>query len=194
MIKVECGSCGKRFDRRDLKSERDENRVCLTCRNKLIKSGKTHGLSKSPLYLVYFGILSRCNNPSNPRYHRYGGRGITICDEWRNDFATFDIWAKNNGYKSGLQIDRIDNNKGYFKENCRWVSSKVNNNNKADNIESRLSSEEIKDILTSYQAKSKSVVELSKFYKIARSTIYKILKENSIEVAYSRKAYKTLER
>ena len=74
-------------------------------------------------------------NPSCPDYKRYGGRGIKICDEWLNDKESFYQWAINNGYKEGLQIDRIDNNGNYEPSNCRWVTFKQNNNNRRDNIQ-----------------------------------------------------------
>lgn len=60
---------------------------------------------------------------------RYGGRGITVCEEWKNDFATFKEWAMENGYADNLTIDRIDNDNGYFPENCRWATKKVQQRN-----------------------------------------------------------------
>ena len=68
----------------------------------------------------------RCYDKNQSHYHLYGGRGITICDEWTNNFPReFYEWAYENGYKKGLSIDRIDNNKGYTPYNCRFVKERT---------------------------------------------------------------------
>ena len=66
-------------------------------------------------------------------FYNYGGRGISVCEEWKNDYITFRNWALENGYKEELQIDRINNNGNYEPNNCRWVTSKINGNNKRNN-------------------------------------------------------------
>ena len=95
----------------------------------------THGKRKSRLWKVWSHMKQRCNTPSCKAYPNYGGRGITVCDDWNEDFQAFYSWAIANGYdgnapKGQCTIDRIDNDKGYCPENCRWVDMKVQNSNK----------------------------------------------------------------
>ena len=94
----------------------------------------THGMSRHPLDGVLKAIKQRCTNPNNPRYMDYGGRGITLCKEWATDRASFFEWATNSGYRPGLSIDRIDNDKGYYPDNCQWVQTLVQNRNTRKNL------------------------------------------------------------
>lgn len=89
-----------------------------------------HGYSNSRLYVVYRGMIARCYNPKHIHYDLYGGRGIKVCDLWKNDRKEFFSWAMNNGYADNLQIDRIDCNGDYSPDNCRFVSNVANQNNR----------------------------------------------------------------
>ena len=93
----------------------------------------THGKSNTRLYTIWKGILTRCYNKNDPAYAGYGGRGIHMCDEWRENFEAFYMWSINNGYRDNLTIDRIDNKMGYSPDNCRWATNKVQQNNKGNN-------------------------------------------------------------
>lgn len=101
------------------------------------KLNKHHGSSKTRLYRIWAGMKDRCYRPKHVHYKHYGGRGITICDEWLHDFTAFRDWALKTGYDESAPrgvctIDRIDNDKGYSPDNCRWVTMKEQRHNQRD--------------------------------------------------------------
>jgi hypothetical protein len=93
----------------------------------------THRKTKDPLFRIWRGMKYRCERTKSINFAIYGGRGIRVCDEWQ-DVEAFIRWANQNGYVSGLQIDRINNDGEYSPSNCRWVTVKVNSNNRRTNL------------------------------------------------------------
>ena len=126
---VECPYCGGRFNTQARNFKKGMVKSCKKCssgiRDKSIYHRK-HGKRRHPLYQVWAGMKTRCNDSSSAAYKNYGERGISVCQSWSKDFLVFYEWAIENGYKKGLEIDRIDNDGDYSPNNCRFVSKTKN--------------------------------------------------------------------
>lgn len=124
----------------------------------------THGGSKDRLYATWNMIKQRCNDPANKSYKNYGGRGIKVCSEWNNDYEAFKTWALQNGYDPNAKrkectIDRINNDKGYSPDNCRWVDSITQANNCRSNHN------------LAFQGKTQTISQWARQQKIPAQTI-----------------------
>lgn len=119
----------------------------------------SHGMTGTRIHRIWKCMRTRCYNPNRRDYHNYGGRGIGMCPEW-DDFQNFYNWAMANGYAENLTIDRIDNDKGYSPENCRWATQKEQANNLRKNIK------------VYYNGKAYSPRDLSELTGISFNTIY----------------------
>ena len=125
----ECSDCKRHFEARTGNVKARNQERCSSCASKL--RATKQGLKYTRLNSIWRSMKNRTLSPNYKQYNDYGGRGITICDEWKNDFMSFYNWARENGYgeNKGLSIDRIDNNGNYCPENCRWTTSIIQNRN-----------------------------------------------------------------
>lgn len=131
-VQVQCPECKQYRGVLPYNLKRMETTMCNPCAISIKVDG--YNKTKHPLYNVWRSMNRRCHDTNYRQYIGYGARGITVCDEWRENFESFVIWAKANNYQKGLQIDRIDNDGGYYPENCRFVSAMQNANNRGDNV------------------------------------------------------------
>lgn len=118
-----------------------------------------HGLTNTRLHHIWIGMKSRCYDKNKSCYRNYGGKGIKVCDLWKNDFVPFYNWAMENGYKKGLTIDRIDSTRDYCPENCRWVTRAEQNRNTSRNL------------MITYKGETRCLREMSRKYGIHWATI-----------------------
>jgi len=119
----------------DLANNKKKSCGCLLAEQKEIWKtiNKSHGMSNHPLDSVYSSMIQRCYNPRCSGYKNYGGRGIKVCDEWKDDINSFLNWGLSNSWAKGLELDRKDNDKNYGPDNCRFVTKLVNSRNKRNN-------------------------------------------------------------
>lgn len=126
MYEVKC-ECGKIKKVLGSSLRNGSSRSC----NKCYTLTGSHGMWKSREFKIWTSMKSRCNNSNIPEFKNYGGRGIKVCDEWVNNFKNFYL---DMGDSNGLTLDRIDVNKGYSKDNCRWSNMKLQARNKRNNV------------------------------------------------------------
>lgn len=125
-----------------------------------MKGNRKHGLSGHPLHVIWIMIKRRCYKPKATRFESYGGKGVKMCDEWKNNFAPFYDWAIKSGWESGLQVDRFpDNNGDYQPSNCRIATRK-------ENIRSRRNT-----IFIRYKLQIKPLAEWCDIYNIPYNNV-----------------------
>ena len=121
--------------------------------------GLKHGHHQKPWYSSYKAMMERCYLPSSGNYKRYGGNGVTVCEEW-HDINNFAKWAETSGYAPGLTIDRIDSSKGYSPDNCRWATKKQQSNNRKNTV------------FYTYKGETKALTDWASILGINRYTLY----------------------
>lgn len=157
LCRCECGV------ERVIRAQALKNGTTKSCGCHKNDNNLTHGGKGTRLYECWRHMRYRCENPSNQAYEDYGGRGISVCEEW-HDFVNFKQWALANGYDDSLTIDRIDVNGNYEPSNCRWAGSKTQMNNRRNTRRYEL------------DGKNLTMSEWSQLTGIPRSTIYNRLK------------------
>lgn len=143
---------------------------------------KNNRVYKEPLYKIWKAMKSRCYNLKDKRYTNYGGREITICDSWLENYQQFKDWAIEQNYKDGLSIERIDVNKGYNPKNCKWIEIKEQANNKTNTVIIEYNNEKksLRDFCIQYNLSYKAVYwrikkgwDLDKVFKTKTPTEYR---------------------
>lgn len=117
------------------------------------------GIAKTRLYIIWSHMKQRCYNEKDLNYKKYGAKGITVCNEWLDDFMEFRNWAISNGYQEELTLDRIDGSKEYSPENCRWATYKQQGNNRKNNH------------LLNYNGETHTISEWSEIVRISDKVI-----------------------
>lgn len=130
--------CGKECDVRvtDIKRERIKSCGCWRAekaRERTINRNYKHGKSEHPLMNIWSTMKNRCDNPNHIGYHNYGGRGIVVCDKWK-EYINFYNWAMENSWQKGLTVDRKNNDGNYSPTNCRLITQKENCRNTSRNV------------------------------------------------------------
>lgn len=126
-----CGNT-KVIDGNQLRMGRTKSCGCLDLENHILRPNRvTHGQCGTRIYRIWKAMKNRCFNPNTQDYKRwYGSNGITVCEEWKNDFSSFYEWSMAHGYRDDLSIDRVDPSGNYEPSNCRWADAKTQANNK----------------------------------------------------------------
>jgi len=164
-----CPACGENVERNLWHGRHNPSCGCAI--------NVTHGhagyKSRHPVYVLWCLVKARCKNPKYEFYHRYGGRGISVCSDWQESYVSFFEWAMSNGWQRGLQIDRIDNDGDYTPENCRFITGAMNVRNSSS---AKLNLETVKEIRSIFISRKVTYVELGKIYGVTPEAIGRIIR------------------
>lgn len=163
---VECKECKKEYEVDPNKLKDRKHCGCMKKRVIACRYAKSH----PQLAQTYKHMMSRCYKEKNKDFYNYGARGITVCDEWQQDRNRFCEWALVNGFENNkkLSIDRIDNDKGYSPDNCRWANAAIQGRNTRRNVLTLKLANEIR-------GSNMKLTQLAKKYKVSLSTIWLVI-------------------
>lgn len=172
MCQCSCGNI-KSVNSQTLRNGMSRSCGCQT-KKFISQKNRKHGKTGCRLSYIWNMMKQRCYNKNNAKYPNYGGRGITVCDEWLKDFMIFYNWAMSHGYAKNLSIDRKDNNGNYSPSNCRWTNNLQQANNKTTNH------------FILYNGRRYTMSEMSRLYGINYSILkYRLKSGWSVERAIS---------
>lgn len=162
IVRCECGTL-KSVDPAKVISGNTMSCGCLKSENTIDFNKRTkvkHGGRQDRLYTIWQNMKQRCCGKTCKDYPQWGGRGICVCDEWKDDYAAFREWALSNGYAQGLSLDRIDVDGNYSPQNCRWADWSTQSRNKTNSHNYMINGEK------------KNLVDLADEYGIKYGTLY----------------------
>lgn len=171
LCKCDCGN-EKIVQMSSLRNGMTKSCGCYNTELTILKN-TSHNLSKHPLYLVWKSMKRRCSSPKAEFYARYGGRGISVCEQWINSFQAFYDWCLTNGYEKGLQIDRINNDGNYEPDNCRFVTRTENIRNCSQTKIDFATAQDIRNAKLLIPELSDKEIALA--YSISKSNVNQIL-------------------
>uniref|UniRef100_A0A6M3IM27 Uncharacterized protein n=1 Tax=viral metagenome TaxID=1070528 RepID=A0A6M3IM27_9ZZZZ len=171
-----CPFCNKRIEKTLANGKYNNSCGCMRTEHAI-----KHGLfmidgKRNPIFTIWYLMRERCKNPKATHYKYYGGRGISVCSEWANDFAIFHKWAIEHGWEKGLQIDRINNDGNYEPLNCRFVTCQINIQNSRI---AKLTPEQIVEIRQKYGKSGETYKEFAKHYEVNGGTISNIIRNKT---------------
>lgn len=139
---------------------------CKVCHRSSLSASLKIRRKVDPLFVVHNSIKARCSYKKHKAYHRYGARGITVCEAWKS-YKTFAEWCMENGFQKGLQIDRIDNDGNYEPSNCRFVTPEENSQNTSRTMLNR----EKVGLLRELRRQGVKYTEMAALYGVTPSTV-----------------------